>query len=286
MVLSKEKTKILVTGVYGFLGSHIAKKLNTSYEVIGLYNKNTSNSLDNNIAVYNDLGLVKETPDIVIMSHAVISSGRHKADRQTLFNANVDFTKKLIDRYPDSKCIYISSVSVYGETEVLIDENSAINSTSEYSKSKWQGEQLVLANSRNVVIRFSSIYGEGMKENTIVPIYCSQAIQNGEIEVWGNGKRTQNYIHVDDATDLIKLVVESKVSIDFPILGVSHNEYSNVDLARIISNETNAKITFSGNDSSSSLAFNNFRTTELFNWNSKVSLTNGIKKYLEWKKAQ
>ncbi len=277
---------ILISGIHGFLGSHLANELVKHHNVIGLYNKNKNNIIDPSIITFNDIDLIEKVPDIIIMNHAAVVSGNSNINKDVLLKVNADFTKRILDRFPESKSIYVSSVSVYGNKNHIIDENSKPNPITDYAESKYKGEQFVLEKKNNVVVRFPSIYGEGMKENTIIPNYCNQAIQNKKIEVWGTGDRLQNYIHVSDAVRLIELILEKDLEINFPILGVSKEEYSNSYLAGIISKETNSKMTFSGNDSSSSWVFNNSKTKETLHWESQITLSYGIKKYLEWKKTQ
>jgi hypothetical protein len=49
-----------------------------------------------------------------------------------------------------------------------------------------------------------------MKENTLIPNYINQGLIKKEIEVWGNGSRLQNYIHVNDVVNVIELIIAKK----------------------------------------------------------------------------
>jgi nucleoside-diphosphate-sugar epimerase len=277
---------VLITGVYGFLGSHLAKKLCEKHTVIGLYHSDVKSIPGDTVNVYNDLELIQSIPDIIILCHAKVSSGNYKVQNDLLFNSNVSFTEKVINKFPFTKIVYISSVSIFDNNVILISENSINKPENGYAISKFWGENIVLQNPKNYVIRLSSLYGTGMKENTLIPNYCDQAIKKKTIQVWGSGSRLQNYIHVDDAINLIEKIIDYKLNINFPILGVSNKEYSNNEVAKIISDLTNSKIEYINQDNSLSFRYKNKLTQNALNWHSKIDLKEGIKQYLEWKKKQ
>lgn len=276
--------KILITGIYGFLGSNLAKKLSRNHTVIGLYNTEKQLVLNSEIACFNKLESIDVIPDVIIMCHAAVSSGRTNLDKTKLFETNVDFTKKIVEKFPVIKSIYISSVSVFGTKNEIINEQSFENPETDYAKSKSSGESEVSQNSNSIIIRFSSLYGNEMKENTLIPNYCNQALQSQTIQVWGDGSRHQNYIHINDAVRLIERAIACKTKINFPILGVSSKEYSNDEVAKIISELTHSEINYINFDDSPSFHYNNDMTQKILNWQSEIELKNGLKHYLEWKK--
>jgi UDP-glucose 4-epimerase len=220
------------------------------------------------------------------MCHAAVVSGNIKISNEILNKVNVQFTDEILKKFPDSKCIYISSVSVYGRQEKKINERILESPETDYGVSKLRAEQLILKNKSNKVIRFSSLYGKGMKQNTLIPNYCNQALQNNQIEVWGDGSRFQNYIHIEDAVALIEKVIELNEVIDFPILGVDTTEYSNLQVAEIISEKINSKITFVNEDYSISYFYDNVISQKKLNWQPKIKLEEGLIDFLEWKEKQ
>lgn len=277
---------ILITGIYGFLGFHLAHSLSKSNTVFGLYNTAIKKGLEDIVPVFSSLDQIDFHPDVIVMCHAAVVSGSNSISNKILQEVNVVFTKKIMEKFPHSKCIYISSVSVYGESVEKISEFTRVNPLSDYAKSKYLGEQLVMYNSENKVIRVSSLYGEDMRENTLLPTYCNQALQNNTIEVWGTGSRKQNYIHVEDVIRLIENVINFNAKINFPILGVDNTEYSNLEIANVISQYTNAEIRFINEDNSSSFLYDNSKSRELLKWEPSISLSEGLKKYIKWKRKQ
>lgn len=278
--------KILITGIFGFLGKHLAERLCQQHDVVGLYHTSKEIKFSKNIKCFNELESIDDDFDVIIMCHAAVVSGTHISDEQSLVESNVGFTKKIIEKFPKVKAIYVSSVAVLGESNEILIEKTTPNPKTDYAFSKLKGENEVLKNSNASIVRFSSIYGVGMKENTLIPNYCNQALTNKSIEVWGNGSRYQNYIHVDDAVSLIEKMTIYNEKITFPVLGVSSKEYSNDEVAKIIANETDATINYLNDDKSVSYHYNNGLTQKVLNWHPQIELKDGLKNYLRWKEKQ
>ncbi|ESU25969.1 hypothetical protein FLJC2902T_29820 [Flavobacterium limnosediminis JC2902] len=278
--------KILVTGVYGFLGFHLANFLAEKHEVFGLYHINKREGLSNAVCVFSELSQLNIQPDVVVMCHAAVASGTTVLSENELEIGNVSLTREILNYFPKAKFIYISTVAVYGDSEVILTENTKENPQSTYALSKLKAEQLVQKSPLHAIIRFSSLYGNGMKENTIIPIYCKQALHDGKVSVWGDGTRLQNYIHVRDAVSLIHKIIQNTIEVDFPVLGVSNKEYANVKLAELIGAYTDSEIVFEGSDFSKSVQYNNTISQKAVNWHPKTDLETGIKQFLEWRRKQ
>ncbi|NMH29522.1 NAD-dependent epimerase/dehydratase family protein [Flavobacterium silvaticum] len=276
--------KVLITGISGFLGSHLETALSNEFDVVGLYHSKPASGFG--IPMFSNLSEIPTDVDAVVMCHAAVSSGTHKADSKFLFEANVERTQEIVSAFPDAFLVYVSTVGVFGNTDFVIDEASAVNPQSEYTASKLEGETSVRSAKQQVILRLSSLYGQRMKENTLIPNYINQALQNGKIEVWGNGSRLQNYIFVDDVCALIRQMLISRPVSSIPFLGVSDREYSNLEIAQKIAELTHAKIEFVNTDSSPSIRFDNALTRKAVNWQPETTIEQGLRAYIAWKKKQ
>jgi UDP-glucose 4-epimerase len=278
--------KLFITGINGFLGTHVTSILQDDHEIIGIFGNSNSISNFSNIKQYNfnRVNEINEIPDAIIMCHAAISSGNVKTSNENLYNANVLFTEQLTNKYPDAYHLYISSVSVYGNREEKLNEYSLLNPQNEYAVSKLWGEKIICLKAGSGILRLTSLYGTGMKQNTIIPIYVNQALQNKKIEVWGQGERKQNYFNVNDAVHYISKMVERK-STDVH-LGISQKEVSNLELAKMIGSITNAELVFKNVDNALSYSFNNEITREKLQIDSEIDLFDGLKNYIDWKRRQ
>lgn len=280
------KKIILISGVKGFLASHLVGLLKDNFTVYGI---GRATELWNGIQVFSssDLATISIEPDYLILCHAAVSSGQISLDQEQLFEVNVSLTEQLIKKFSSSKIIYISTCSVYDSKTNVIQEESPIHPQSQYATSKYLAEQLVMKITDAVIVRLSSLYGIGMKENTIIPNYVQQALNDNAITVWGKGKREQNYIYVGDACQYIILAIQNFDSIkNKMLLGVSKEEYSNIDLAQIIAEYTSATIEFVNEDPAPSFHYNNQKTCELLGWHPQTNFKEAIINYIQWKKEQ
>ena len=280
------KKTILITGIKGFLASNLITLLEKDYVLYGIGKKAEFQS---NLQIFSseEIEKIEIVPDFIIVCHAAVSSGQTVLDNETLFDVNVRITEKLVAKFSNSKIIYISTVSIYDDTSNLISENSNNNPQSEYAISKLWAEKVVFKSSNAVSLRLSSLFGIGMKENTILPIYVNQAIVNDKIEVWGDGKRKQNYIYVLDACEYIRTIiykfdiVKGKV-----LLGVNNKEFSNLELAKIITTFTKAEILFKNEDKAISFQYNNDLTCQLLDFIPSSDFKIELQNYIIWKQKQ
>ncbi|MES2762436.1 MAG: NAD(P)-dependent oxidoreductase [Bacteroidota bacterium] len=276
--------KILITGISGFLGNYLFNNWTSNDFLWGITQSNTPINNNLNFPLYNISELDKiEQPDVVIMCHAVISNSKTKASNENLFEGNVLYTEKIRRKFPQAYFIYTSTVSVYSQEEERITEESSIKPSNGYSISKYWGE-LTFKDSNAGIIRFSSLYGNGMTEGTIIPNYVNMALDKNVIEVWGNGSRMQNYLHIKDAKNYIEALAVKKLNGIF--LGINSVENSNIELAKIVSEKTGAEIRFINEDNSVSVKYNNEYTLSKLNMSPGVKFSKGTEDYIVWKQKQ
>lgn len=280
------KKTILITGIKGFLASNLITLLEKDYVLYGIGKKAEFQS---NLQIFSseEIEKIEIVPDFTIVCHAAVSSGQTLLDNETLFDVNVRITEQIVTKFSNSKIIYISTVSIYDVTSNLISENSNNNPQSEYAISKLWAEKVVFKSSNAVSLRLSSLFGIGMKENTILPIYVNQAITNGKIEVWRDGKRKQNYIYVLDACEYIRTIIDKFDIVKGKVLlGVNNKEFSNLELAEIITEFTKAEILFKNEDKAISFQYNNDLTCQLLDFIPSSDFKIELQNYIIWKQKQ
>lgn len=279
--------RIVITGHRGFLGRYVVERLIGEHELIGVIRPGSRSDSD----IHN----LKEIPwdqlvgsthvtDAVVMCHAHIGKSQW-GDTAELFRSNVKFTEEVRERFPSSYCIYISSTSVYGHTPALVDESTKPTPQSPYAISKLWGEVMASKSGDTAIVRASSIYGQGMRDNTIIPYYVSQAIRTGQIHVWGKGLRLQNYIHAEDVAGMVSSALEKRAIGTF--LAVGDRAISNLELAEIISRHSGGVINFQGEDSSPSFSADGHATLSALEWEGKLTrIEDGIADYIGWRRRQ
>ena len=136
--------------------------------------------------------------DTVVLSIAPISVRQVDAEayRQTYIPTAKNLVAALKDNNTVKQLIYLSSVSVYGNKNgELVDENSPIDTESEYNQVLSEAEQILLNGSREdvkvCILRMGGIYGEGRE---LIKRFAKLAGKN----IDGSGETFTSWIHLDD----------------------------------------------------------------------------------------
>lgn len=124
------------------------------------------------------------------------------------FESNCLDTIRVLDairkHQPGARYIHLSSAAVYGNPERLpINETDKTQPLSAYGWHKLIAEQLCreycgLYGVRTAIVRPFSVYGPGLKKQLYWDLYQKVSHANGNIELFGTGKESRDYIHVLD----------------------------------------------------------------------------------------
>ena len=108
--------------------------------------------------------------------------------------------------------VQVSTDEVYGEVlEGHSTEDWPLNPRSPYAASKAGGDRLAYAywctyGLPVVVSRCSNNYGPRQYPEKLVPLFITNAIEDQPLPVYGNGKNTRDWLHVDDHCDALLLL--------------------------------------------------------------------------------
>jgi len=192
------KSKLLIIGGSGLVGSTLLQYASPNYSIHFTYNTNKITFDNINSTQINLLGnqkmiidLIKEVqPDIVVNTAAHSSVDLCETDHSIADKLHVDITQDItqVCKDIDSKLVYISTDAVFqGELHKKYTELDQPNPINYYGKTKLQAEQITLNTSpKNVVLRTAVIYGwhkksrftnwiiQTLKENHIVDPFIDQ----------------------------------------------------------------------------------------------------------------
>ena len=220
--------KIIVTGVAGFIGSHLAEKLLIlNHEIIGIDNLNNYYSIKHkhkNLDIlykYDNFIFIKEditnskciniyNPDIVI--HLASMAGvRNSIENPILYahtniNSQINLLQQCINT--NIKYIYASSSSVYGLNDThIFNETDIINKcNSPYATSKYCMEQYSklyrqIYNINSIGLRFFTVYGPRGRPDMAPFKFLYSINSNNPITKYGNGDTSRDYTYIDDIID-------------------------------------------------------------------------------------
>ncbi len=215
--------KVLITGVAGFIGSHVARRfLKEGYQVVGVDDL-SSGKVENVPAgiefIKGDLSLTSTIARIPrecnkILHLAGQSSGEISFDDPVAdLEKNTVSTLNLI-RYGIENCaeriVYASSMSVYGAVDdVPVNEGYQCHPLSCYGVGKHASESYLHVYRSKlpfVALRMFNVYGPGQDMNNLrqgmVSIYLAQALANRRIEVKGSVQRFRDFIYIDDVVEI------------------------------------------------------------------------------------
>ncbi len=302
---------ILITGVAGFIGSHLAERLiNDGHKVIGLDNlvtgsaDNISHLLDStkfkfinhNVSEYIEIderlswvmhfaspASPVDFDKLAIPILKVGSLGTHNALGLALEKKAKFFLASTSEVYGDPE--------VHPQPETYYGNVNSIGPRGVYDESKRFAEAITMAyhrkhgiNSR--IIRIFNTYGPRMRrdDGRVVCGLITQALENRPMTIHGDGSQTRSFQYVDDLIEGIVRLMD----VDFfePVNLGNPNEFTILELAHKIKKLT---------QSQSELEFKPLqqddpkrrrpdisRAQSLLDWTPLINLDEGLAKSLEY----
>lgn len=235
--------KCLVTGVAGFLGSHVADHcVSLGMQVVGVddlsggFRDNVPAGVEFHRGSVCDRGFVKDifaTNEFDYVYHlaAYAAEGLSHFIRHFNYENNLQGSVLLINEsvLHDVKCfVFTSSIAVYGAAQTPMTEATTPIPEDPYGISKYAIE-LDLAAARHIfglnsiVFRPHNVYGE--RQNTsdryrnVIGIFMQQVMTGRPMTVFGDGLQTRAFSHVDDVAPLIARS---------PLLPAAYNQTFNI----------------------------------------------------------
>lgn len=229
--------KIIVTGALGHIGSRLVRDLPIAFpasEIVMVDNMMTHrfSSLFNLPSDGNyrfieaditkiDLQPLMKGADVVVHLAAITDAAGSFDRAEQLEQNNFNATKRIAEACAayGVRMIALSSTSVYGTQETLVDENCAeeeLKPQSPYATTKLKEERMVEQlvkgqGLRAVIFRFGTIFGTspGMRFHTAVNKFCWQAVMRQPITVWRTAyDQKRPYLDLGDAMRAVEYVIK------------------------------------------------------------------------------
>lgn len=298
--------KVMVTGVAGFIGSHVAKNfLTKGYHVIGvddLSSGNISNIPDDVEFINADLSekafLNLIPPKIELILHlAGQSSGEISFDDPIAdLKKNTNSTLNLINYgilNKSERLVYASSMSVYGSVQdTPINEDFSCAPLSCYGVGKLAAESYLRIYQNklpSVALRMFNVYGPGQDLSNLrqgmISVYLAQALKNKKIIVKGSENRFRDFIYIEDVVESWFLASKSDQAIG-QVLNIGTGVKTTVkNVLELICKEipgTEILIAEGTPGDQSGIYADNFKMKHCLQKDSFVPLEIGLKKFTNW----
>lgn len=312
--------RILLTGVAGFIGSHLNEKLlSLNHEVTGIDNfdrfysrsikeDNLKNALANPNFHFIEADLCdpnfgdsipNKQFDIIIHLAAKAGVRPSMLDPLGYNNTNIVGTNHVLEfaRHNNIKrVIFASSSSVYGVNPNLpwSVNDKDLQPISIYAFSKQSGEKLCELYQNHfglniIALRFFTVFGPRQRPDLAIHKFV-KAIDKGEkITLYGNGNTFRDYTYIDDiVAGIMGAVAYQGTEFEIFNLGNTHT-VSLMELVNTIEElmGTKANIEFMPEQPGDvPYTWSNVeKSRELLGYNPKTSIREGISKFIDWYKA-
>ncbi len=313
--------KIIVTGGLGFIGSNLINLLiKLNYRVLNLdkvsyasnfYNTKSFANNKNYKFIKCDLCNYKKLNKII---HNFKPDGIFNLAAESHVDRSIDGPKAFIDSnivgvfnlleifklfQKKNKCklLHISTDEVYGDIlKGRSSEKYPYLPSSPYAASKASSDHLVYSYVRTfgiaaIVTNCSNNYGPRQHPEKLIPKLIYNIINNKNLPIYGNGKNSREWIHVDDHCEaLLKIFNEGKIG-NFYNIG-SNKNMNNLEITKNLltiaktklKRKVNSKIVFvkdrPGHDVR--YALNSSKIKKELNWKPKIKFSDGINKTFIW----
>ncbi len=231
----------IVTGVAGFIGSHLAEKLLANgFKVIGIdcftdyyskeIKKNNMISFQNNKnfkLIEEDLmklDLIPIIKECEFLFHEAAQPGvRASWGKQfdTYVKDNILVTQKILESAKEvktlEKIVMASSSSIYGEQEGIMVEGKTIPSPiSPYGVTKLASENLGLTYASNynlpvTSLRYFTVYGPKQRPDMAFTKFIKANLSGDKISIFGDGNQIRDFTFISDIIDANLKCMESNI---------------------------------------------------------------------------
>ena len=236
--------KVLIVGGAGYVGGGIVDLLSKENEVTVydslIYENSYRKNVDfifGDIRDYKKINNILDQYDAVIWLAALVGDGACAINPTLTHEINSETVKNLAKNFK-GKIVFLSTCSVYGAQEGILDESSEVNPLSEYASSKLIAEKY-LADSDSIIFRLGTLFGIGDKFSRIrldlvVNILTTKAYIDKKMSVFG-GEQWRPLLHVKDVANAIAHTLDTQTN------GVFNLHYKNFKIIEI-ANEIKNKI--------------------------------------------
>ncbi len=255
---------LLITGGAGFIGSNFVHYWAKNYpndKIIVLDKLTYAGNLENLEQVKDKIKFVKGdicdasaveqvmadfNVDTVVNFAAESHVDRSILEPSAFIKTNVLGTGVLLDaahKYSIKHFHHVSTDEVFGQLSVdskeKFSENTKYNPRSPYSASKAGSDHLVMSYFYTyglpvTVSNCSNNFGPYHFPEKFIPLAVTNILEGKKIPVYTPGNQIRDWLYVEDHCRAIDLILQKGKVGETYLIGASHKEYSNLEVAKMI----------------------------------------------------
>ncbi|MBN1879781.1 NAD-dependent epimerase/dehydratase family protein [bacterium] len=310
--------RILITGVAGFIGSHLAERvLADGHDVVGVdcftdyYARETKELNLNSVRHFPGFKLIEANivdadldnifKGIDIIYHLAAQAGVRSswgANFRIYSDYNILGTQRVLEssrRTGVKRLVYASSSSVYGDVDDFpMHESVFPRPVSPYGVSKLAGENLCVLYAKNynlstVSLRYFTVYGPRQRPDMAFHKFIRSFLCNQTSVLYGSGDQTRDFTFVSDAVDATYMAgLKQDFSGDIFNIGggsrISVNSVLNI-LEGILGGPLDIRRCETQKGDVRHTAADTSAAKAAFGYIPKVSLEKGLEKEVDWLKS-
>jgi len=309
--------KILITGVAGFIGFHLARKLlEDEWKIVGIDNLSPYYSVElkqkrldilkdysNFKFIKIDFGDWERLYSVLnnIKFDMIVHLGAQTGVRYSLENPWTYFYSndlgtlnifELARRKNVEKVIFASSSSVYGGNKKIpfSEEDRVDKPISLYAVTKRANELMAwtyhyLYGVNMVGLRFFTVYGEFGRPDMAYFKFAKNIMNNEPVKIYGHGKLKRDFTYISDIVDGI--IKAMNADIEFEIINLGNNRPIELNyfislLEKYLGIEAK-KIYVEKPKVDVEVTYADIsKAKKLLNWEPKVTIEEGLKRFCDW----
>ncbi|KAF0284733.1 NAD-dependent epimerase/dehydratase family protein [Spiribacter roseus] len=302
--------KALITGVAGFIGSHVADHcLRSGLEVVGIddlsggFVENVSEEVSFYQGDFSDQSFVKEIWRSAGPFEYVYHLGAYAAEGLSHFIRNYNYRTNVIGSvnlineaviHDTERFVFASSIAVYGANQTPMTEDMWPTPEDPYGIAKMAVElDLAAANKMfgldYTIFRPHNVYGERQniadKYRNVIGIFMNQLLSGESMTIFGDGSQTRAFSHIDDVAPYIADCVNNSGAENETFNIGADTPYTVLELAGEVAKALDKRCDVKYLDARNEVvhAFSDHaKLRNIFNVAESISLDAGIKRMAEW----
>lgn len=214
--------KILVVGGAGYIGGLTTDTLIRNGHDVTIYDNLLYENrylkdvkfINGDIRDTSKLAKISRDFDVIVLMAALVGDPACSVDQELTEEINYKSIKNICNTIPkDKHIVFMSTCSVYGAQNGILDESSDTNPLSSYASTKLKSEKYVL-NRGGTIFRLGTVFGLGdtysrLRMDLVVNVLTMRALKYGKITING-GEQWRPIISVIDIAEYVTEACESE----------------------------------------------------------------------------